>query len=260
MRLAVLASGSKANCIYIDGGSTSLIVDAGLSVRETLRRLADAGGDAGKVAGLLITHEHGDHIRGALPLARKLEVPLYGTPGTLAAFGTCCKKKDSDLISCSNGDTFSVGGFTIEPIATSHDAREPCGYLVADGDTRVCICTDTGLITPQQVAVMRRCNAIVLESNHCPDMLRDGPYPAMLKRRIASKYGHLSNTKAAACIRSVADTTSALVLAHLSEVNNTAEKAITSARESLGFYQDEVDVWAIPGGDHTPCWSRWVRI
>ena len=260
MKLAVLASGSKANCIYIDGGNSSLIIDAGLSVRETLRRLTEAGGDAQRVAGLLITHEHGDHIRGAMPLARRLNVPLYGTPGTLAGFGPCRKEKDPDLIRCHAGDIFSVGGFTVEPIATSHDAREPCGYLVADGDARVCICTDTGLVTQQHVMAMRRCSAIVLESNHCPDMLRDGPYPAMLKRRIASKHGHLSNSKAATCIRSVADTATALVLAHLSEVNNTAEKAMTSARESLGFYQDEVDVWAIPGGDHTPCWSRWIRI
>jgi phosphoribosyl 1,2-cyclic phosphodiesterase len=260
MRLAVLASGSRANCIYIEGDGAALLVDAGLSVRETLRRLAEAGGDVQRIRGILVTHEHGDHIRSALPLARRLRVPLYGTAGTLAEFGPSRGEKDPDRILCTTCDEFSVGGFSVAAIATSHDAREPCGYLVREGDARACVCTDTGIVTPRQITAMRRCGAIVLESNHCPDMLRTGPYPAMLKRRISSTRGHLSNNKAAACIRSVADTASALVLAHLSEVNNTAEKALASARDSLGFYQDTIDIMAIPGGDHTPCWSRWIRI
>jgi phosphoribosyl 1,2-cyclic phosphodiesterase len=260
MRLSVLASGSKANCIYLEGESGALVIDAGLSIRETFRRLQAAGGKPERVEALVVTHEHGDHIRGAGPLARRLQVPLYGTAGTLSGFAVAHRSSDLALVCCTARNAFQIGEFTIEPFSTSHDAREPCGYLVAENDARVCVCTDTGLITRQHIEKMRRCTAIVLESNHCPDMLRDGPYPEMLKRRIGSKRGHLSNTKAAACIRSVADTASALVLAHLSEVNNTAEKAMASARESLGFYRDEIDVMAIPGGDHTPCWARWVEI
>ena len=131
-----------------------------------------------------------------------------------------------------------IGDLVIEPFATSHDAKEPCGFIIREGDLRFGYCTDTGVITPHIHDLLRNCDGIVLESNHCPDMLKNGPYPESLKRRIRSKKGHLSNPDAAACLRDFGRDVPLVILAHLSETNNTAEKAMGTAREGLGLFYD----------------------
>jgi phosphoribosyl 1,2-cyclic phosphodiesterase len=244
MKISVLASGSKGNSIYVEGTSDALLIDAGLSARELLRRLEDAGGNRDLIGAILVTHEHGDHIRGVDVLARRLDIPVIATKGTLEEFLAYRRtsNKTIQLQPCMYGHHHAIGGFTVEPFATMHDAREPCGFLVREGDCVVGCCTDTGVITGAMQAAFTRCDALVLESNHCPDMLQSGPYPAFLKRRIRSKTGHLSNTDAAGCLSRLAGDLHAVILAHLSEVNNTREKARTCAGDGLGLYRDAIEL------------------
>ncbi len=234
----MLASGSKGNCVVIEGGTGSLLIDAGLSAKECLLRMERAGIDPGRIAALLVTHEHTDHIRGVDVLGRKLEVPVYATEGTLGDFLNFRRLSVQPLVhhTCHDHERFTVGDFSIEPFSISHDANEPCGFIICEGDIRVGYCTDTGIITPHMHELLRHCDGIVLESNHCPDMLQNGPYPESLKRRIRSKRGHLSNPAAAACLRDFGRDVPQVILAHLSETNNTPEKAMGSAREGLGLF------------------------
>ncbi len=250
MELTVLASGSRGNCTCIRGKCGSLLIDVGLSARETLRRLATAGEDTSMIEAILVTHEHTDHIKGVDVLARHLDVPVYATAGTLEAFHERCSRSTAEVRRCRYGESFSVGNFSIEPFATSHDAREPCGFSVAEGDLRIGCCTDTGTITPAIFNHLASCDAVLLESNHCPRMLEDGPYPAFLKDRIRSSRGHLSNPDAARCLQGLAGHIHMAILAHLSETNNTGERAFLSALEGLGFYSDQV---LVDVAEQDPC-------
>lgn len=256
MELTVLASGSKGNCAYLKGEGGALLVDVGLSAREILCRLANAGADASLIEGILVTHEHIDHIRGVDVLARRLRVPVYATGGTLAAFADKCGTTKAELCRCRCGEPFSIGDFSVEAFAASHDAREPCGFSIAEGGIRIGCCTDTGTVTATMFDRLASCDAVLLESNHCPDMLENGPYPAYLKSRIRSKHGHLSNPDAARCLQALAGKVHMAMLAHLSEVNNTHEKALLAALEGLGFYSDQVAVTVAPqdpGPVHPEC-------
>lgn len=246
MKLTILASGSKGNCAYLQGERGALLIDAGLSARETLRRLDAAGGDASLIEGILVTHEHIDHIRGLDVLSRRLDVPVYATGGTLEAYLEKSCGAPADLRRCRSGERFSLGDFSIEPFPTSHDAREPCGFCIAEGGLRLGCCTDTGTITTTIFDRLATCDAVLLESNHCPDMLENGPYPAYLKNRIRSKRGHLSNPDAARCLQRLADRIQMAMLAHLSEINNTPDRVLLSALEGLGLYSDQVGIAVAP--------------
>jgi phosphoribosyl 1,2-cyclic phosphodiesterase len=241
MRCTILASGSKGNCVFLEGESGAILLDAGLSKKEILRRISRSHLDAGQIGAVLVTHEHGDHIKGLDVLARSLDIPVYATEGTLHDFlfhrRTSEKRIDSHV--CRYYERFMVGDFLIEPFATSHDAAEPCGFIIRENGLTIGYCTDTGIITPRMVGLLKRCDAIVLESNHCTEMLENGPYPEPLKRRIRSKRGHLSNTSAASCLRELGRDVPHIILAHLSEINNTPKKAMVSAREGLGLFFDE---------------------
>jgi phosphoribosyl 1,2-cyclic phosphodiesterase len=241
MRCTILASGSKGNCVFLEGESGALLLDAGLSTKETLLRMDRASLDAGQIGAVLVTHEHGDHIKGLDVLARRLAVPVYATEGTLHDFLHYRRTSDKriDSHACRYHERFEIGDFEIEPFATSHDAVEPCGFLIRENGIRFGYCTDTGIITPHILDLLRQCDAIVLESNHCPDMLQNGPYPESLKRRIRSKQGHLSNPAAARCLQTLGKDVPHIILAHLSEMNNTPEKVMASAREGLGLFYDE---------------------
>jgi len=252
MRCTVIASGSRGNCMVIEGSSGALLVDAGLSAKECLARMDRAGIDPGRIGALLVTHEHTDHIRGVDVLARKLDIPVYATEGTLADFLHYRRTSKKPLVhhTCRDQEQFSCGGFAVLPFSTLHDAREPCGFIIAEGDTRIGYCTDTGIVTPHMHDLLRHCDGIVLESNHCPEMLANGPYPESLKRRIRSKHGHLSNPAAAACLRDFGKDVPRVILAHLSEINNTPLKAMGSARDGLGlFYESELVVVATQEGN-----------
>jgi phosphoribosyl 1,2-cyclic phosphodiesterase len=243
MQITVLASGSKGNCTLVSGGDGALLVDCGLPAREVLSRLSAAGLGGEAIRGILVTHEHVDHIRGAWALARMLAVPVYGTGGTLQELPREAPRGHRPpLRPVHPSGPFDLGGFSIEPFPTSHDAREPCGFFIGEGGCRFAFCTDTGFLPPPLVGRLARCDGILLESNHCPEMLATGPYPESLKRRIRSRRGHLSNVAAAACLREIAGDLGAVILAHLSEVNNTPEKALASAKGGLGFYIGDVEI------------------
>jgi phosphoribosyl 1,2-cyclic phosphodiesterase len=256
MRCTILASGSKGNSIFIEGKSGAILLDAGLSAKETHGRIDRSGLDAGQVEAVLVTHEHSDHIKGLDVLARRMNVPVYATEGTLHDFLHHRRTSDKPIETrvCRSHERFSVGDFCIEPFATSHDAAEPCGYIIQENGTRIGYCTDTGVISPRMLELLRKCDGIILESNHCPDMLRNGPYPESLKRRIRSKHGHLSNPAAASCLRMLGKDVPQVILAHLSETNNTPERAKVSAREGLGlFYEENRVVVATQCGTSADC-------
>lgn len=256
MRCSVLASGSKGNCTVIEGSSGTILIDAGLSTKELLGRMAAACVDPDTIDAVLVTHEHGDHIRGLDVIARKLDIPVYATEGTLRDFLDHRRTSQKPLRhqTCSYNERFSVGDFLIEPFATSHDAAEPCGYVVSEGDTRIGYCTDTGILSSPMLELLRPCDGIILESNHCPEMLANGPYPESLKRRIRSKRGHLSNHAAAECLRGFGRDVPRVILAHLSEINNTPEKAMGTAREGLGlFFKEEGVTVATQCGTRAGC-------
>jgi phosphoribosyl 1,2-cyclic phosphodiesterase len=256
MRCIVLASGSKGNCTVIEGCSGTLLIDAGLSAKELLIRMSAAGVNPENADAVLVTHEHGDHIRGLDVIARKLDIPVYATEGTLHDFLNHRRTSQKPLRhhTCRYHEEFSLGDFLIEPFATSHDAAEPCGYVISEGGLCIGYCTDTGIMTSPMLDHLLPCDGIILESNHCPEMLANGPYPESLKRRIRSKRGHLSNHAAAECLRGFGRDVPRVILAHLSEINNTPEKAMATAREGLGlFFEEERVLVATQCGTRPAC-------
>lgn len=243
MRVTTLASGSKGNCTYVEGASGALLIDAGLSARDITTRLTAAGGRLDLIRAILVTHEHVDHVRGAVPLARKLHVPIIASGGTLSEVLRCRGSRPGlSTTLCKTSELYHVEEFTIRPFSTSHDALEPYGFCVSDGKARFGCCTDTGMLTPEMIEQLRICDMVMLESNHCPNMLAGGPYPPALKRRIRSKRGHLSNQAAAEGVRALGRDVPIIELSHLSEINNTPAKARASARGGLGLFADEVDL------------------
>jgi phosphoribosyl 1,2-cyclic phosphodiesterase len=262
MRCTILASGSKGNCAYIEGKDGSLLIDAGLSSRETLQRLAAARCPSETIGAVIVTHEHADHVRGLDVLARRLETPVYATAGTLEDFLRHRRTSDKPLMTriCRHHERFTACGYIIEPFSTSHDAAEPCGFIVSQDGTRFGYCTDTGVVTPHVLALLASCDAVVLESNHCPAMLANGPYPESLKRRIRSNRGHLSNAAASAALRMLGKDVSQIILAHLSEINNTPELARKCAREGLGLFFDEKTLIVATQGGTTPGYPQELRL
>ncbi len=262
MRCIVLASGSKGNCFYIEGRSDAVLVDAGLSYRETVARLERAGGNPGLISAILVTHEHADHLGGLDAVAGRPKVPVFGTDGTLSEYLRTRRTSHrfQETVPCRFGEPCEAGGFEVETFATSHDALEPCGFVVRDGDLSIACCTDTGLVSPSMLERFTRCDAVVLESNHCPVMLRDGPYPETLKRRIRSKRGHLSNTAAAACLTALGKEVGAVMLAHLSQINNTPGKARSTACSGLGLFLNDVLVNVASQEGSTPDSPEEIRL
>ncbi len=228
MRLAVLASGSSGNAIVLEHGGELLFFDAGLSGKQHLARLADSGLPPGRPLGLFLSHEHGDHSKCAGVMARRWKVPVFATEGTLRG-SRLHGQKLHGMETFANGDAVRVGGFTVETWRISHDARDPSGFTVTAGGRRLGIATDMGEAGPLATKMLEGCHGLVLEFNHDIDMLWNGPYPWPLKQRIASGEGHLSNDSAAGLLRALIHPGLGFcVAAHLSEENNTAEKALES--------------------------------
>lgn len=262
MRCIALASGSKGNCLYIEGSSSSLLVDAGLSRREILSRLHAAGGSTEHLSAILVTHEHIDHIASVEALARHLSIPVYATGGTLLDLldSRPVRRNPIRAVRVDYGEQFSVGDFSVEAFEVSHDAREPCGFLVSERDLTIGCCTDTGMVNDRMMDCFCRCDALVLESNHCPEMLKNGPYPEVLKRRIRSRRGHLSNPDAARCVNELCTRVHMIMLAHLSEMNNTPEKALATARQSAGLFSSDLEITVASNPGNGPGWPRGIRL
>jgi phosphoribosyl 1,2-cyclic phosphodiesterase len=244
MKVTVLASGSKGNSIYIEGNGGALLVDAGISSRRILSSVAACGGDISRVEGLCITHEHSDHIRGVDVLTRQCPVPVFGTGGTLAGVKKTLKcSGTAPLRRIVPGEAFDTGTFSVTAFSTCHDAADPTGFCISDGEVTVGVCTDTGMVTSAMMGFLSQCDGLILESNHCSMMLENGPYPAFLKRRIGDKNrGHLSNRAASNVLSDLSSDLSVAVLAHLSEENNTQELALATARETLALFSYDVEL------------------
>ncbi len=223
MRLATLGSGSRGNATLIEAGGTRVLIDCGFGVRETERRLATLGVEASSLAAILLTHEHTDHARGVGALARRHRLPVWSTAGTWR--GTAADEAARLQIFSSHEGGFRIGDLRVQPYPIPHDAREPCQFLLEGDGFRLGLLTDAGTVTPHAADLLRDCDALVLEFNHDPDLLRGGPYPPPLKARIASRFGHLSNHQAVALLdRLPVRRLRRLVAAHLSEQNNSPER------------------------------------
>lgn len=241
MRMTILASGSKGNATVLSSENASILVDAGISCKETLKRMKAAGEDPQRLSGIVISHEHNDHVVGLQVLARKLRIPVYITEATYHAWRRSTKDAEGRparlerLEHFQAGKSFTVGDITVGPFTTSHDAVDPCGFTFRAGGIKFGIVTDLGYMTANVKDALRGCDGLMIESNHDLEMLRAGPYPWMVKQRIMNKKGHLSNTALAEFFERDYDGRAAfLVLAHLSEENNHPELARETAYKALG--------------------------
>jgi phosphoribosyl 1,2-cyclic phosphodiesterase len=237
MRVVPLGSGSRGNATLVEfGGSgplfgcTRLMVDAGLSARETTLRLQSIGVRPDSIAVLLLSHEHDDHSRGAERFSRLHGVPVMCSMRTLEAMD-CSPDHFAEWRPLAVGRRAEVAGVEVEPFSVPHDAAEPVGFVMTGEGLRFGIATDLGHATPQVVERLRGCQVLMVESNHDDRMLLEGPYPWPLKQRVSGRLGHLSNREAAALLREAAadGECRAVVLAHLSEKNNTRDLARRSA-------------------------------
>lgn len=222
MRVCLLASGSKGNSIFVQAGKTKLLVDAGLSAREITLRLESIGVAASDLDGILISHEHGDHIRGAGTLARRFKLPvLISYP---ASKQTHDHFRSARLLEFETGCSFEFKDILIDPFPITHDSADPVGFVIDSLGGRIGIATDLGIATRLVREKLKRSKVLVLESNHDEEMLLNGPYPWHLKQRIRSRHGHLSNTESVELLAEIAHPElEAVFLAHLSEVNNDPE-------------------------------------
>lgn len=237
LRFALLGSGSRGNATVVEADGVRVMVDCGFAVREIESRAQGIGLELGSLAGILVTHEHGDHIGGVARLARAHKVPVYLTRGTAAARGDWA---GCTLHYISPHSGFAIGALEIQPFPVPHDAREPCQFAFSHAGRKLGIVSDLGRGTPHVASSLDACDALLLECNHDVDMLARGPYPDSLKRRVGGDWGHLSNAQAAALLRGIDRARlRTLVLTHLSEQNNTPELARAAACEAL----DEDAAW-----------------
>jgi phosphoribosyl 1,2-cyclic phosphodiesterase len=228
VRVCLLASGSKGNSVFVEAGSCKVLVDAGLSARELLLRLAAIGVEGRELDAILISHEHSDHVRGAGALARKLKIPLLVTHPTCRAGSASIGK--TEIIEFEAGCPFALNDIWIDPFPITHDASDPVGFMIECGEGKIGIATDLGIATRLVAEKLKGCRAVVLESNHDEEMLANGPYPWHLKQRIRSRHGHLSNSESAALLEEIIHPgLEAILLAHLSEVNNDPVIALDAA-------------------------------
>jgi phosphoribosyl 1,2-cyclic phosphodiesterase len=231
--LYMLGSGSRGNCCAVESEGVALLIDAGFSAREIERRATSVGLDIGRIAGIALTHEHGDHSCGAAKLARRLGVPVVTASGTWRHLvGRMKGAEYRPLGLCAQ---VQLGPFTIEGCPTSHDAADPLAVLVRSSDgTSLGVAYDLGRPTTAVRYLLRDLTAIVLEANHDEVQLRTSEYPAVVQRRIAGSAGHLSNRAAGQLLAELHHPgLSVIVLAHLSQQCNTAEVAREEVRHAL---------------------------
>ncbi len=237
MRLCSIASGSSGNCIYVGSDTTHLLVDIGISGKRAEQGLNSLGVAAGEIDGILVTHEHADHISGLGVLSRRYGIPIYATAGTVDEMKRCRSigNVDEDLFHIIRADEkFIIKDLIIDPMRISHDAAEPVAYRVRYGDKKVAIATDMGLYNDYIVESLKGMDAILLEANHDVNMLQVGPYPYYLKQRILGDRGHLSNENCGRLLsRILHDDLKGILLGHLSQENNLPELAYETVRVEI---------------------------
>lgn len=233
MRVCIFASGSGGNCLLVSDGNTNILIDAGISARRVENALAMAGLAADDIGGVFVTHEHSDHVKGLPQLVKKHGVPIFA-PRTVAArmLGAMPALEESVSI-IPVGESFPFGNIVISAFHTMHDTDESVGYVI-EGDGSFGIATDTGCINEEITSALAGVGTVVIESNHDVQMLRDGPYPVYLKKRILSDNGHLSNDDCARFARRLAESgTRQIILGHLSRENNRPAIALETVGAAL---------------------------
>ncbi|MFZ1917075.1 MAG: MBL fold metallo-hydrolase [Terriglobales bacterium] len=238
--VSLLASGSRGNCALVASSSTRILVDAGLSGRETFKRLHALEERPDQISAILITHEHSDHVGGLQRLATKLKIPVFITEGTHHAWSRAMRDEEGKIPELpkaehfSAGRSFRVGDIEVSPFTIPHDAADPVGFTFRAEGIKIGFATDLGYMPVSVRNHLSGSTILVMESNHDVEMLRTGPYPWSVKQRVMSRVGHLSNDSLAEFFTSDYDGSAEyLVLAHLSEQNNHPEIARASAENAL---------------------------
>ncbi len=236
---SVLASGSTGNAVYVQAGTTRLLIDSGVSLRQLQVALDQIKVDGNRLDAVLVTHEHSDHVKGLKAVIRKWELPVYTSDGTWSSISSMWKDEDAVTARIIRANSvFTLGQIAIEPFALSHDALEPLGFCFHFQGKKLVLATDLGYVSDRIKQVAQGAHAFILETNHDVDMLRTGPYPWHLKRRILGDKGHLSNETAAEfLVDCLSEQTHSVFLAHLSKENNRE----TLAHDALSLRLKDYD-------------------
>jgi phosphoribosyl 1,2-cyclic phosphodiesterase len=242
MRFASLGSGSEGNALLVAAHQTQVLMDCGFGLQDTIARLARLGVSPEQLSGIVVTHEHGDHISGVARLARKFNLPVWLTHGTLRsqpqAFADTVQVRE-----INPHLSFLIGGIEIIPYPVPHDAAEPVQFVFSDGARRLGVLTDTGCSTAHIEQMLSGCHALVLECNHDIGMLMNGDYPPSLKQRVGGRFGHLNNQESAGILAKLdVSKLQHLIAAHLSRKNNTPELAVRALCGAIGCEESWVGV------------------
>lgn len=242
MRFASLGSGSEGNGLLVEAGQTLILMDCGFGLQDTLLRMARLGVSPEQLSGIVVTHEHGDHISGVARLARKFDLPVWLTHGTLrsqeSVFAGIANIREIDP-----HVAFTIGGIEVIPYPVPHDAAQPVQFVFGNGAGRLGVLTDTGSSTAHIEQTLSGCDALVLECNHDSAMLMASDYPYSLKQRVGGRFGHLNNQEAAAILtRLDLSRLQHLIAAHLSRRNNTPELAVRALSAAAGCDESWVAV------------------
>ena len=232
LSFTLLGSSSSGNTTLVSDGDTRILVDVGLSGRETFRRLRELGVEPEDISAIVVSHEHGDHCRGVGPFVKSLDIPVFMTDGALENSKIVMDPAKHRRIVA--GSSFDVYGIQFTGFSVPHDAVDPLGFVIEKDGIKIGIALDLGYLSNLVLERLKGCDAIILESNHDIRMLKAGPYPWALKQRVMSRRGHLSNDSVAKFLESDFDgNASHVILAHLSKQNNLPELALLSAQRAL---------------------------
>lgn len=239
MDFCTIASGSSGNCAYAGAGGTAVLIDAGISGKKIIQGLKEIDRRPEELDGILVTHEHSDHIRGLGVMARKYNIPIYATPGTAEYIFGCglLGKVDPQLVRLIHADEpFAIKELSVEPFRISHDAAQPVGYRISDGKKSVAAATDMGCYDAYIVEHLKGLDGVLLEANHDVNMLQVGPYPYPLKQRILGERGHLSNETAGRLLCEILhDGIQTILLGHLSRENNYGALALATVASEIAM-------------------------
>jgi phosphoribosyl 1,2-cyclic phosphodiesterase len=232
LSFTLLGSSSSGNTTLLSDGSSHILIDVGLSGRETVRRLREIGMEPEDISAVVVSHEHGDHCRGVGPFVKTLDIPVFITDGALENSRIIMDPKKRRRIIA--GDSFEINGIQFTGFSTPHDAADPLGFIIEKEGIKIGIVLDLGYLSNLVLERLKGCDGIIIESNHDIQMLKAGPYPWALKQRVMSRRGHLSNDSVAEFLKNNFDGKAAhVVLAHLSKQNNLPEIALLSAQRAL---------------------------